>query len=147
MCTEPQLVKGEAAMLALGADLAKQLHAGQLVFLLGDLGAGKTTLVRGILNGLGHSGAVKSPTYTLVEPYHLADMDVYHFDLYRMESAEELEAIGAREMFHSQSLCLIEWPHQSKGWLPEADIEVQIAHVGDARTIHIVGLEAKATYT
>lgn len=122
-------------MQALGERWAQRLDGGQVIFLQGDLGAGKTTLVQGMLRGLGYSASVNSPTYTLVEPYSFSDFDVYHFDLYRLESADELEAIGAREYFHARAVCLIEWPQRAAGWLPTADVEIVICHQAAAREV------------
>jgi tRNA threonylcarbamoyladenosine biosynthesis protein TsaE len=119
-------VPDEAAMVALGRRIAALLAAGQVVFLSGELGAGKTTLSRGILLGLGHEGAVKSPTYTLLEPYEHTRPPVYHFDLYRLADAEELEWLGARDLFGGQALCLIEWPERGAGFLPPADLIITI---------------------
>jgi len=130
-------IENEAAMMAFGGKLADQLPDGGIVLLKGDLGAGKTTLVRGLLRYLGHKGTVKSPTYTLVEPYHLKDRLIYHFDLYRLGDPEELEYMGGRDYWESGALCLIEWPEQAKGYLPEANISVQISYQGNARNIDI----------
>lgn len=132
-------VHGEAAMMALGARFAEKFREipGLLVFLHGDLGAGKTTLVRGLIRGLGHTGAVKSPTYTIVEPYELPGLDVYHFDLYRLSDPEELEFIGARDYLESGALCLVEWPEKGQGMLPEPDLMIDIEHFDDGRRLQL----------
>lgn len=123
----------EMATVALGGRLAQQLRSGGVVFLLGTLGAGKTTLTRGLLNSLGHVGAVKSPTYTLVEPYELAGIKVFHFDLYRLGNAEELEYMGIRDYFLEQNLCIVEWPSRGAGILPQPDVSIELSVSGTGR--------------
>ena len=130
-----QTVTDEAAMLALGAQLARQFAQGGLITLHGDLGAGKTTLVRGILRELGHQGTVKSPTYTLVEPYHLHGLDVFHFDLYRLADPDELEYMGIRDYLRPDALCLVKWPEKAGGLLPQANLRVDIAHANNGRNV------------
>ena len=135
------LIEGEAAMVTfgerLGRALAVRLNEGVTVFLLGDLGAGKTTLSRGVLRAFGHSGPVKSPTYTLVEPYLLDDVRVNHFDLYRLGDPEELEYMGIRDYFSSDSLSLVEWPHRGEGFLPQPDITVTVTVSGNGRQLKL----------
>ena len=133
----------EQATLKLGADFARSLIAGVNVYLHGDLGAGKTTLVRGALNGLEFFGKVKSPTYTLVEPYQVKInkkmTNVYHFDLYRFMDEEEWEAAGFRDYFNPHSICLIEWPDKAGSLIPQADIDVYLELSGDGRIARLIG--------
>ncbi len=130
----------EAATLACGERFASILVAGLTIYLHGDLGAGKTTLVRGVLHGLGHVGKVKSPTYTLVEPYSIecnvkSSYNIYHFDLYRFMSEDEWDAAGFRDYFNAQSVCMIEWPEKAAHVLPEPDIHVRLALQNTGRKI------------
>ena len=126
-------LKNEAETLALGAKIAAALHGGFCVWLRGDLGAGKTTLSRGLLRGLGFQGKVKSPTYTLVEPYVTSSFNIYHFDLYRFINEDEWEEAGFREYFNAESLCLVEWPEKAENLLPRPDIEVLLIVDGARR--------------
>jgi len=123
----------EAATLDLGAHLAGILQSGVTLYLHGNLGAGKTTLVRGLLHACGHIGKVKSPTYTLVEPYSISGKMVYHFDLYRFMDPEEWEAAGFRDYFNPDSICLVEWPEKAAGLLPVADIDIDLSPSGQGR--------------
>jgi tRNA threonylcarbamoyladenosine biosynthesis protein TsaE len=126
-----------AATEALGRALAPGAAAGRVVHLRGDLGAGKTTLARGLLRGLGHGGRVKSPTYTLVEPYELSSLHFYHFDFYRLKNKEEWEEAGFREYFNAQSLCVVEWPERAEGLLSPPDLKVTLAFEGEARRARV----------
>ena len=105
------------------------------VHLSGPLGAGKTTLVRGLMRGLGHRGPVKSPTYTLLEPYEVEGLSVYHFDLYRLSTALELDDFGARDCFHERALCLVEWPERGEGALPLPDLVLEMREFSDGREL------------
>lgn len=126
----------ESAMLACASKLAKVLKQGSVLYLIGDLGAGKTTFTRGFLQGLGYIGKVKSPTYTLVEPYEFAHFHVYHFDLYRLQDPEELELLGIRDYFNDKNIVLIEWPSKGEPILPAPDLTLDISVLGDGRTLH-----------
>ena len=122
---------------AVGAQLWRQLPAKCLVFLHGPLGSGKTTLVRGFLRAAGHTGAVKSPTYTLVEEYSIGGRKIYHFDLYRLSDPEELEWIGIRDYLEQDCLCLIEWPEMGAGFLPPPDLELFLSLQAEGRMLEI----------
>ena len=127
---------------AFGRRLSACQQVGALIFLQGDLGAGKTTLVRGYLRGLGHKGPVKSPTYTLIEPYQTGQGNLYHLDLYRLSDPEELEWIGIRDLFDGESVCLIEWPQRGEGMLPVPDLQVSLVVEGRGRRLTLEALTA-----
>ncbi|WP_286233836.1 tRNA (adenosine(37)-N6)-threonylcarbamoyltransferase complex ATPase subunit type 1 TsaE [Thalassotalea sediminis] len=137
----------EQATVAFGNALAQavvnELKSGIVAYLHGDLGAGKTTLTRGFVQGLGHSGKVKSPTYTLVEPYELGEWQAYHFDLYRLSDPEELEFMGIRDYFNDNACCFIEWPERGVGVLPEADISIYLQYNEEQRDVEIVAHTSK----
>ena len=133
----------EAATLALGVEIAAALHPGLIVFLRGNLGAGKTTLARGILRGLGYQGKVKSPTYNLVELYKISRLYFYHFDFYRFNDPIEWEDAGFREYFNAESICLVEWPEKAHGLLPAADLQILLSITETGRNVEIqAGTEA-----
>ena len=133
--TNSLFLPDEAATVAFGKALAEACKGAALITLSGDLGTGKTTLSRGIVQSFGHTGAVKSPTYTLVEEYPLPAVTVCHFDLYRLGDAEELEFMGIREYLQQQALCLIEWADKGRGVLPAADLVLRLADAGNGRQL------------
>ena len=127
----------EAATLALGNLLAQVLEPGLFVALSGNLGSGKTTFARGILRGLGYQGKVKSPTYTLVEPYNLSKLDLYHFDFYRLNDPREWLDAGFRDHFEPRNICLVEWPERVGDLLPVPDLKISLSIERDGRQIRI----------
>jgi len=130
-------LESESVTLAFGAEIATILHPGLIIFLKGDLGAGKTTLARGILRGLGYEGKVKSPTYNLVELYKISRLYFYHFDFYRFADPIEWEEAGFREYFNENSICLVEWPEKAEKLLPIADVQISFTMIGTGRNIEI----------
>ena len=127
----------EAATLAFGAALAQALKPGLVIFLMGDLGAGKTTLTRGVLRALGYGGKVKSPTYTLVELYTVSSLYLYHFDFYRFADPQEWEDAGFREYFNAETVCLVEWPEKAGDFLPVPDLQIQLEVEQNGRSLHV----------
>ncbi|MCC7487061.1 MAG: tRNA (adenosine(37)-N6)-threonylcarbamoyltransferase complex ATPase subunit type 1 TsaE [Burkholderiales bacterium] len=127
----------EPATLALGAALAPGVRPGLVIFLRGDLGAGKTTLARGLLRGLGYGGRVKSPTYTLAELYNVSNLCLYHFDFYRLEYPEEWADAGFRECFGGDRICVVEWPERAGDTLPAPDLEIELTVTDEGRHVRL----------
>lgn len=158
---QQQFLADESQTLAFGKRLAAAILAnekssvtvpepnatasGAVIYLYGDLGAGKTTLARGLVQGCGHNGSVKSPTYTLVEPYELAKVNVYHFDLYRLSDPEEVEFLGVEDYFEPANICLFEWPQRGVGKIPPADLTLNLVDSGTGRLLHCLSETVKGT--
>ena len=126
------------ATRALGARMAKGLAPGLRLYLRGDLGAGKTTLVQGLLAALGYQGRVKSPTYTLVELYAISRLNLYHFDFYRFRDSNEWRDAGFSDLFDGDGICLVEWPEKAGDELPEADLDIMLDIDGRGRRATVV---------
>ena len=130
-------LKDETSTLRAGNLLAEVSGGSGFIYLCGDLGTGKTTLSRGVVRYFGYRGAVKSPTFTIVEPYELDHYRIYHFDLYRLTDPEELEFLGVDEYFSQDSLCLVEWPEKGADFLPKPDLVVELKVCNRGRTMKI----------
>jgi tRNA threonylcarbamoyladenosine biosynthesis protein TsaE len=135
MSGDTEFLADEAATLAFGGRLAAALRGDELIFLEGDLGMGKTTLVRGLLRGLGYSGSVKSPTYTLIEPYEFDGWRIYHLDLYRIADPAELEFIGLDELMEERAIVLVEWPDRAPGAFRNPDRRFRFRPQGEGRIV------------
>ena len=132
---ESTMCTGRRLAAALRRPEIAEVRKARSLHLCGPLGAGKTTLVRGLMRGLGHRGPVRSPTYTLLELYEVEGLSVYHFDLYRLATALELEDFGSRDCFHPGALCIVEWPERGKGALPRPDLAFEFHLFGDGRLL------------
>jgi tRNA threonylcarbamoyladenosine biosynthesis protein TsaE len=137
-------LEDESATQALGGALARAIVPGLVIYLHGDLGAGKTALTRALLHAAGHKGAVKSPTYTLSEPYritlHGQSVNLIHYDLYRMSSPEEFLDAGFREDFDGKNICVVEWPEKGEPVLPPPDVRVLLSVSGHGRAVELQAL-------
>lgn len=131
-------IQGESSQEALGGKLARLLLPPLIVYLVGDLGTGKTTLTRGVLRGLGHRGSVRSPTYTLLEPYDLGLLHLYHLDLYRLGDPEELEYLGLRDLLDRESVLFVEWPQKGGSVLPPPDLVIRLDYRGSGRGLELI---------
>ncbi len=137
-CTDLEIdLESAEAQLAFGAHLAGVLKPPCLIFLAGELGTGKTTLTRGILGGLGYPGQVRSPTYTLIEPYELQGCELYHFDLYRLADPDELAELGVRDLLHDRAIWVVEWPERAAELLPNPDLRILISYRPPGRRLSI----------
>lgn len=126
-----------------GEKVGRVLAGRGIVYLYGELGAGKTTFSRGILRSYGYSGSVKSPTYTIIEPYELASACIFHFDLYRLTHADEWHNLGVEAYFSGQAICLVEWPQRAAEYLPPGDLAITLVYAQEGRKI---GIEALSDY-
>ena len=139
-----QIFKSEAQLTAFAAEIASILVPGDVVYLRGELGTGKTTFARAIIQQRGSADSVTSPTFTLIETYHLGDVSVAHLDLYRIESDAEMEGIGLRDYLDGDWICLIEWPDRAPSMLPDPDLTVNLAYEGNGRSAVLIATERLA---
>ena len=138
-------LKDESETLRLAESMASHLFPGMNLYLKGELGSGKTTFVRGVLRGLGYQDKVKSPTYTLVEPYSLEKFTIHHFDLYRFKNETEWDEAGFREYFNNTSICLVEWPEKAGHILLKPDISIELSHTAHGRHLHLISYTSIGT--
>jgi len=141
-----QLIETEAQLMEWAEQFSKLISAPCQIHFEGNLGAGKTTLVRGIMRGLGYSGLVQSPTYTLIEPYEIKSAMVYHLDLYRLGNAEELEYLGIRDIDADKAICFIEWPEKGKGFLPAVDLVIKLEADQHTRLLGMSSVSSKGSH-
>ena len=141
-----RFLAAESDTLALGAALARGVRPGMVIYLCGDLGAGKTTLARGLLRGLGVTERVKSPTFPLVEPYTVSSLYCYHFDFYRFKHANEWTDSGFRDYFNAESVCLVEWPEKAGDQLPAPDLRIEMSVDGSGRSVTLSADSEKGTH-
>ncbi|HZR02272.1 MAG TPA: tRNA (adenosine(37)-N6)-threonylcarbamoyltransferase complex ATPase subunit type 1 TsaE [Burkholderiales bacterium] len=135
-----QTLPDEEATLRLGAQLAAGVEPCLKIYLTGDLGAGKTTLARGLLRALGVSGRIRSPTFALVESYNPSSLYLYHFDFYRFQDPREWQDAGFRDIFAGNAICIVEWPEKAETLLPPPDVRITLEHLGHSRIAYLVGL-------
>ena len=133
----------EKKTLEFGNNIAKNLFVGLLIFLKGELGSGKTTLTRGLINGLGHKGSVKSPTYSLLEQYKFEKLNINHFDLYRFNTSDEWITSGFQEHINNVDVNIIEWPEMAREILPKPDLEIRFSYANEGRVINIKSFTEK----
>ena len=123
---------------------SSKLQVPLVIWLEGDLGAGKTTFARGLIHALGHKGRVKSPTYGLLEQYQVGPVQVIHMDLYRISDPGELEFLAVEDLLDEQTILLIEWPDRGEGWLPEPDFRVEFLYAAQGRDLHWIACTSRA---